>query len=46
MNKNENPKKSRQHFVSQSYPRNFSPDLIEYQDVIAKLDKKGRQKIR
>jgi len=46
MNKTKIRRRSRQHFVSQGYLRNFSPNLIEYQDIKAKLDSKSRQKKR
>ncbi len=39
-------KKDRQHYVSQSYLRNFSPDFIEYQRTKDKMDEKKKKKFR
>jgi hypothetical protein len=43
---NDMGKKDRQHYVSQSYLRNFSPDLMEYQRTKDKLEDKQKKKFK
>jgi len=39
-------KKSRQHYVPQSYLRNFSPDFIEYEKLRSNLEDKEKRKTK
>jgi hypothetical protein len=46
MKNNSNRRNYKQHYVSQGYLRNFSPDIVDYQKNKFDFDRKTRQKIR